>query len=558
MKKINKLTLEQEKLIPICRDKWIQIGLKTGESDFNTFEKNIKLAYEKANIKFPDKIIRVQSPIVGAIASSISDRILNNIPFILFSINDKNKKINITSHAVGDAVRDAVGGTVQDALRGAVGGAVGDAVGGAVGNAVRDAVEDALEDAVGNAVRGAVGGAVGDAVGGAVEDAVEDAVRGAVGGVVGGAVGDAVGDAVEDAVRSAVGDAVGDALGDAVRSAVRGAVGDAVEDAVRGAVEDAVRGAVRGAVGGAVRDAVRGALGGAVVKLITKTKLTFHNWLGGQFWVGGWYWGNAFSSYFIDYCKLEVSDDIRERFEIYKALNSSVNYIWCNKDFVMVCERPKSINLNLSGQLHSITEHSIEYPDGWGIYSFNGITISNSLFDKLINKKYTFKEWTKEKNEETKSLVLAFYEEKFGGEFVFNFLSKNLKEINTFVDKKEAKYLKNTKGMNVGVYTLFKGDINNMDIAYVRCYCPSTDRMFFLGVHPDINNAKDAIASLCQIPVKLKDSLISISRQGEMFSFNFNDYGTQLLKNKMLTKEDFLNVESLKGNEYFNKIKFEY
>ena len=551
MKKINKLTLEQEKLIPICRDKWIQIGLKTGESDFNTFEKNIKLAYEKANIKFPDKIIRVQSPIVGAIASSISDRILNNIPFILFSINDKNKKINITSHAVGGTVRGtvrvAVGDAAGDAVRGAVEDAVGGAVRGAVEDAVVGAVEDAVggtvEDAVGGAVGGAVRGAVGVAVGGAVGDAVEDAVGGVVRGAVVGAVGDAAGDAVRGAVE------------DAVRGAVRGAVGgtveDAVVDAVRGAVEDAVGGAVRGAVRGAVEDAV----GGAVVKLITKTKLTFHNWLGGQYWVGGWYWGNAFSSYFIDYCKLEVSDDIRERFEIYKALNSSVNYIWCNKDFVMVCERPKSINLNLSGQLHSITEHSIEYPDGWGIYSFNGITISNSLFDKLINKKYTFKEWTKEKNEETKSLVLAFYEEKFGGEFVFNFLSKNLKEINTFVDKKEAKYLKNTKGMNVGVYTLFKGHINNMDIAYVRCYCPSTDRMFFLGVHPDINNAKDAIASLCQIPVKLKDSLISISRQGECFSFNFDKTGTELIKNGEV---DFKDVVSLSGKDYFKKIKWEY
>ena len=531
MKKINKLTLEQEKLIPICRDKWIQIGLKTGESDFNTFEKNIKLAYEKANIKFPDKIIRVQSPIVGAIASSISDRILNNIPFILFSINDKNKKINITSHAV----------------RGTVRGAVGDAVEEAVGRAVVDAVEGAVEDVVEDVVEGAVRGAVGDAVGRAVGDAVEDAARG----TVRGAVEDAVGGTVEDAVGGTVVDAVGGAVGSAVRYAVGSAVRGAVEDAVGSTVGRAIGSTVRGAV----EDTVGRAVGDAVVKLITKTKLTFHNWLGGQFWVGGWYWGNAFSSYFIDYCKLEVSDDIRERFEIYKALNSSVNYIWCNKDFVMVCERPKSINLNLSGQLHSITEHSIEYPDGWGIYSFNGITISNSLFDKLINKKYTFKEWTKEKNEETKSLVLAFYEEKFGGEFVFNFLSKNLKEINTFVDKKEAKYLKNTKGMNVGVYTLFKGHINNMDIAYVRCYCPSTDRMFFLSVEPTYNDAKNAIASLCQIPNQLKHNLISISRQGECFSFNFDDKGTILLKEN---KINFSDVISLTGEEYFNKMKWEY
>ena len=82
MKKIEKLTTEQEALIPICRDYWIKKGLQTGETDWNTFEKNIKLAYEEAGLKFPNKIIRVQSPVVGAAASSISDRILNNIPYI--------------------------------------------------------------------------------------------------------------------------------------------------------------------------------------------------------------------------------------------------------------------------------------------------------------------------------------------------------------------------------------------------------------------------------------------------------------------------------------------
>ena len=83
-----------------------------------------------------------------------------------------------------------------------------------------------------------------------------------------------------------------------------------------------------------------------------------------------------------------------------------------------------------------------------------------------------------------------------------------------------------------------QGTINNLEIAYVRCYCPSTDRMFFLGVHESMTNAKDAITSLCQIPVKLKDNLLSINRQGEMFSFNFDETGTNMLKNNLLTKED--------------------
>ncbi len=243
---------------------------------------------------------------------------------------------------------------------------------------------------------------------------------------------------------------------------------------------------------------------------------------------------------------------------IIDCVNNSFMSIQLN-GLCIVSKYPRFISRNSNKQLHNINGYAIKFEDGYGQYYFNGININPNLFNKLISKSYTFEEWTNESNEEIKSLVLAFYEEKFGGEFVFRFISKCLKEINTYVDKKSEEYLKNTvNSMNIGVYTLFKGTINNTDIAYVRCYCPSTDRMFFLGVNPSYNNAKDAIASLCQIPRILKDNLISINRQGEIFSFNFDKEGTKLLKDNLISKEDLNDVISLTGDEYFSKIKFEY
>jgi hypothetical protein len=233
------------------------------------------------------------------------------------------------------------------------------------------------------------------------------------------------------------------------------------------------------------------------------------------------------------------------------------SFISIQLDKICIVSRyPSNITRNNLNQLHNIYDAAIRFNDGYGQHYFNGIYIDPELFYKLINKKYTFQEWTKEHNEEVKNLVLAFYEEKFGGEFVFKFLSKYLKEEDTYIDKKSDEYLKNTTGgMNIGVYTLFKGKINSFNIAYVTCYCPSTDRMFFLGVAPSINNAKDAIASLCQIPEELKNDLLSINRQGEIFSFNFTPMATEKLKNN---KVNLTIVVSLTGNEYFSKIKFEY
>ena len=140
-KRIDKLTKEQEAMMAPHAQEWIAKGLQTGETDWETFDKYMPICYAKAGLKYPSRVVRVQSPLVGGLAASLAEGILKQ-------------------------QRDAVGGAVGDAVDGAVRGAVGDAVRGAVGDAVYGAVY--------GAVRGAVDGAVGDAVYDAVGDAVDD------------------------------------------------------------------------------------------------------------------------------------------------------------------------------------------------------------------------------------------------------------------------------------------------------------------------------------------------------------------------------------------------
>ena len=172
VKRIDALTDEQKAQMDAWADKWIEVGLRTGNADREKFERAAQKCYAAANIPWHGNVIWVPSPIVMAFAAPTAD-------FILQKIGKK-------------AVRDAVGGAVSDAVRGAVGGAVSVAVGGAV------------RDAVGGAVGGAVDGAVHGAVSVAVDGAVSDAVHGAVGGAVHGAVSGAVHDAVRGAVHGAV------------------------------------------------------------------------------------------------------------------------------------------------------------------------------------------------------------------------------------------------------------------------------------------------------------------------------------------------------------------
>ena len=249
MKYIKQLTKAQEKMMPKWAEKWIKIGLKTGKTDWKTFEINIKKAYKKANLEFPkNPIIHVQSPLVGALASSLADNIINNGKGESFS-----------------------------------------------------------------------------AIGSAIDSAIDSAIR--------------------SAIRSAIGSAVGSAIGSAIDSAVRSAIDSAIDSA----------------------------------------KLQWHYWFGGQFWVGygyyGWY-GPSSVSFLTKVCKLKLSKDIQERADIYQKLLQSVNYFWTNKHFVMVCARPTKINRDEQGRLHSLTEKSIIYPDGWGLYHIHGVKFTEEQFEK--------------------------------------------------------------------------------------------------------------------------------------------------------------------------------
>jgi hypothetical protein len=152
----------------------------------------------------------------------------------------------------------------------------------------------------------------------------------------------------------------GKSVGEAVAGAVRGAVGGAVGEAVDEAVDEAVAEAVDGAVGEAVREAV---------------ERDWLNYMGGQFLVGGWWGSPSFVSYFREVCGLELPKDFDARALAYEATCRSACWWWPHTGFVMVCERPSEIHRNAAGRLHRDGGKAIVWPDGWGVYSLNGVTV---------------------------------------------------------------------------------------------------------------------------------------------------------------------------------------
>ncbi len=251
---------------------------------------------------------------------------------------------------------------------------------------------------------------------------------------------------------------------------------------------------------------------------------------------------------------LDSFSNLYDKSGIYSAIFSEL--------VCVVSKCPKIIHRNERNDLHNSNGTAIEWGNcteltKWEGYYIDGRNLSEKHFKSIFDKTFSMEDFVNENNEEQKSTCIAFMQEKYGDEYIVNFFHKHLAEVDTFVDKKDKKYLEGTtKGMNVGVYTLFKGEINNEKIAYVRCYCPSTDRMFFLGINSEYNTAKDAIASLYRVPHKLKTHIKSISRQGERFCTILTKEGENILDS--LTEKEVADITNINGNEYFNLINYEY
>lgn len=65
MKKIDKLTPEQEALMEVYRDKWLKIGLCTEPANRPLAEEGMRLAYKCAGLEPPKQILWADSPLAG-------------------------------------------------------------------------------------------------------------------------------------------------------------------------------------------------------------------------------------------------------------------------------------------------------------------------------------------------------------------------------------------------------------------------------------------------------------------------------------------------------------
>jgi len=139
---------------------------------------------------------------------------------------------------------------------------------------------------------------------------------------------------------------------------------------VREAVESAVESAVFSEVESAVREAADSAP--------RRISVFWHYWLGGALWP----WWPSYESFMREVCGLRLPDDLSERAAAYASTSENAGYWWPNRNFIMACERPVAIRRDTEGRLHNESGKSIEWPDGWGLHSWHGVTIPDEWIEK--------------------------------------------------------------------------------------------------------------------------------------------------------------------------------
>jgi len=141
--KITKLFTKAE--LTQHRDHWLKIGLATGPTDWEKAELGIKLAYEAAGLSAPSRIVKLRSPLEGAIAASglnqvekqVKDQVSNQVRNQVWGqvgLQVENQVKNQIWNQVWNQVRDQVGTQVKDQVWYQVKDQVKDQVGNQVGS----------------------------------------------------------------------------------------------------------------------------------------------------------------------------------------------------------------------------------------------------------------------------------------------------------------------------------------------------------------------------------------------------------------------------------------
>lgn len=188
------------------------------------------------------------------------------------------------------------------------------------------------------------------------------------------------------------------------------------------------------------------------------------------------YWSlwTACSAGTYDYAKTIGVEFDESKLELFTRWSMCCPYIYANDDVVHVSRKPVKISWNDEGQLHCDDGKSVEFADGWGIYTLNNVNVDEQIV--MHPETQTIDQLNNEENEEIKRLRI----ERYGW-------LKYMKEIGAELLDRSRNDIEGTMEF---LYTTTSG------MTILLCACPSTAKDFVLECDPSVKTCREAQAWL--------------------------------------------------------------
>ena len=167
---------------------------------------------------------------------------------------------------------------------------------------------------------------------------------------------------------------------------------------------------------------------------------------------------------FVSYIGVEFDKD---KYKLFMDFTTNVHFIIPYEDIAFVSLPPPCCHWDTNRRLHHESRMSLEYEDGFGLYSWHGVQVPNNY---IANKESLTKEViSAERNIELRRCIM----EILGNEEYCRRIG--LVEVDKDSSKSEAAILYRTKN---------KDNIIDEYEYFVKVICPSTDREYMLRVPP--------------------------------------------------------------------------
>lgn len=175
----------------------------------------------------------------------------------------------------------------------------------------------------------------------------------------------------------------------------------------------------------------------------------------------------------------------------YKRANNNILRSYFTNHYVLVLRMPKYIRRNDIG-FHSVDKPSIEWLN-YKMYYINGRKIDEKYFNAVSNKTITFNDFMKIDDEDTKANIISMINEKYGEEYLMEFLDAKVVDEQTV--SHSSGHIETVKLWKTNQKFEFLNDLNgnmNQPYAWIELICPTSGSKYLISTSPHFVDALEA------------------------------------------------------------------